>query len=237
MIVCRRALFFEKREQMGESVRLKGVNLLERSVKRLMQEAKNAQQARVLRRAQRGDPDAFEQLAAPYEKHVYALCLRMLACREDAQDAAQETMIRLYHSLGEYRGDAQLSTFIYRIATNVCLDALRRRKVRAGESLDALGEAGYTPPDRQPGPEERLLRKERGEALSQAIDSLSEEMRMPLVLRELHDLSYEEVANALGVGMGTVKSRIHRAREKLARLLRDDPAFAGAQSGKGGRGA
>lgn len=184
-------------------------------------------QARLLRRARQGDADAFEQLVAPYEKRIYALCLRMLAHREDAQDAAQEAMLRLYRAMGSYRGAAQLGTFIYRVTANTCMDALRRRRVRAGESLEALYEEGFSPADSAPGPEEALLRGEENERLSRAIDALSEEMRLPLVLREVNELSYEEVAQTLGVGMGTVKSRIHRAREKLARMLTDTTAKGG----------
>jgi RNA polymerase sigma-70 factor (ECF subfamily) len=202
----------------------------------LMHSLEKARQEKLLRRAQRGDADAFEALVAPYEQKIYALCFRLMAQREDAQDAAQETMIRIYRSLGDYRGDAQLGTFIYRVATNACMDALRKRRVRAGESLEALSEEGFVPADRAPGPEETLLRSERGEAISKAIQALSEEMRLPFVLRELHGLSYEEVAQTLDIGMGTVKSRIHRAREKLVRALsasRDEER----KTGKGGRGA
>ena len=186
-----------------------------------------ARQSRLLRKAQQGDPDAFEKLVAPYEGKIYALCLRMLRQREDAQDAAQETMLRLYRSIGEYREQAQLGTFIYRIATNICLDALRRRQVLAGESLESLYEEGFSPAAEEPGPEEALLHSEEREAVSRAIDMLDADMRAALVLREIHELSYEEVAGALGIGMGTVKSRIHRAREKLAHTLRESRTFGG----------
>ena len=140
----------------------------------MMHSLEKARQEKLLRRAQRGDADAFEALVAPYEQKIYALCFRLMAQREDAQDAAQETMIRIYRSLGDYRGDAQLGTFIYRVATNACMDALRKRRVRAGESLEALSEEGFVPADRAPGPEETLLRSERGEAISKAIQALSD---------------------------------------------------------------
>lgn len=193
-----------------------------------MLDFEKARRAVLVKRAQAGDADAFEQLVTPYEGKIYALCLRMMAHREDAQDAAQEAMLRLYRSMANYRGEADFGTFVYRVTTNVCMDALRKRQVRAGESLDAMYDAGFSPADDAPGPEEALVRGEEHERLSRAIDSLNEEMRLPLVLREIHNLSYEEVAQTLGVGMGTVKSRIHRAREKLARML------SGGQFGKKG---
>ena len=185
----------------------------------MMHDWSKARQEKLLKKAQQGDADAFEQLVAPYEQKIYALCLRLLAHREDAQDAAQETMLRLYRALVSYRGEAQLGTFIYRVTANTCMDALRRRNVRACESLEALDDVGVVPVDDSPGPEETILRAEENERLSRAIDALSDEMRLPLVLREIQALSYEEVAQTLGLEMGTVKSRIHRAREKLARML------------------
>ena len=185
----------------------------------MMHDWGKARQEKLLKKAQQGDADAFEQLVAPYEQKIYALCLRLLAHREDAQDAAQETMLRLYRALVSYRGEAQLGTFIYRVTANTCMDALRRRNVRACESLEALDDVGVVPVDDSPGPEETILRAEENERLSRAIDALSDEMRLPLVLREIQALSYEEVAQTLGLEMGTVKSRIHRAREKLARML------------------
>ena len=195
------------------------MNKSEGGVKRGMLDFEKAKKALLVRRAQQGDADAFEQLVTPYEQKIYALCLRMMAHREDAQDAAQEAMLRLYRSMSSFRGDADFGTFVYRVTTNVCMDALRKQQVRAGESLDALYDEGFSPKDDTPGPEEALMQAEEKERLSQAIDQLSEEMRLPLVLREIHELSYEEVAQTLGIGMGTVKSRIYRAREKLARLL------------------
>ena len=185
----------------------------------MMHDWGKARQEKLLKKAQQGDADAFEQLVAPYEQKIYALCLRLLAHREDAQDAAQETMLRLYRALVSYRGEAQLGTFIYRVTANTCMDALRRRNVRACESLEALDDVGVVPVDDSPGPEETILRAEENERLSRAIDALSDEMRLPLVLREIQALSYEEVAQTLGLEMGTVKSRIHRAREKLAIML------------------
>lgn len=181
---------------------------------------------RLLRRAQKGDSDAFEALISPYERRIYALCLRMLSHHEDAQDAAQDAMIRLYNGLSSYRKEAALSSFIYRVTTNVCLDQLRKRKVRAGESLDALAQEGFSPTDDAPTPEAALLQGERSAALSRAIDRLPEEMRAALVLREIHQRSYEEIAQALSIGVGTVKSRLYRAREKLLVLLKEDATFA-----------
>ena len=178
-------------------------------------------QARLLRRARQGDADAFEQLVAPYEKRIYALCLRMLAHREDAQDAAQEALLRLYRAMGSYRGDAQLGTFIYRVTANTCMDALRRRRVRAGESLEALYEEGFSPEDSAPGPEELALHDEKRRVLAEAMQALPEEQREILILRVVNDLPYERIAEILDLQLGTVKSRLARARMQLKKILAD----------------
>ncbi len=181
------------------------------------------QEEALLSRARSGEADAFEQMLAPYEKRLYAVCLRMLGSPEDAQDALQETMLRIWRGLSAFDGRAQVGTWAYRIATNTCLDMLRKQKNRAAASLDALAEEGFSPADPSESPEEAMIAASRAEAVREALEALPPDSRAALVLRDMQGESYEAVAEALGLALGTVKSRIHRAREKLAGQLARKP--------------
>lgn len=173
----------------------------------------------LLRRARSGDARAFEQLVTPLEGTVWRVCWHYMNQYEDAQDAAQETMLKAWRSIGDFRGDAKLETWLYRLAVNCCLDALRRKKLRAAESSDDLHDAGYEPVDPAPQPEQRALQNEMHGELRQALTQLPEEQRTALILSAVEGRSYEEIAAITGTAMGTVKSRINRARNSLATML------------------
>lgn len=192
------------------------------------------QDALLLRRAQNGDARAFDDLVTPHEKRIYALCLRMSGNREDALDCAQEAMLRIWRSVGSYRKQSSFSTWIYRIATNTCLDMLRKRKVRPSVSLDALTEAGFIPPDATADPHIKAEASARQQALLDGIAALQPDMRAALVLRDVQGFSYEEVAAILDTPIGTVKSRINRAREKLRTILYQNVELFGASRVYGG---
>lgn len=170
-------------------------------------------------RAKRGDAAAFEALVTPHERLIYFTCLKLMGNEQDAGDCAQEALIRAYRAMPTYRHESKFETWLYRIAYNVCLDALRKRKRTAAESLEALSESGYVPVDRGPTPYSALEQKERMAMLKQGIDLLPEEMRTVLVLSQLQELSYEEIAKITDSPVGTVKSRINRARLKLKEIL------------------
>lgn len=176
----------------------------------------------LIRRAQKGDPQAFEALMAPHERKLYALCLRMLGNREDALDCTQDAMLRIWRALHTYRKQASFATWAYRIATNACLDLLRKKKVRPAMSLDMLTETGFLPADSAEGPEAMAEASARKQALEKGIALLPEDLRAALVLRDMQGFSYEEIAEILSVPMGTVKSRINRARDKLRHTLYPD---------------
>jgi len=160
----------------------------------------------------------FERLAAENERTVYAVCFHMMGSREDAQDCAQETMLRAFRAFDAFRRDASFSTWITRIAMNVCTDELRKR--RGSVSLDALREEqGFDAPDQTPTAYARLEEKERLRLLRQALDALPPDARALIVLRDIRGMSYDEIAQTLDLPLGTVKSRISRAREKLSALL------------------
>jgi RNA polymerase sigma-70 factor, ECF subfamily len=164
----------------------------------------------LVHRFQGGEEGAFVELVRRHERRVYNLAYRVLGRTEDARDATQEAFLAAYRHLGRFRGDAAFSTWMHRIAVNVCYDALRRR--REVTTLDG------TPPDLLPGPDHA----ERVAAVADVQRALLEipaDYRVVVVLHELQDLPVEEIAEALGVPVGTVKSRLFRGRAALGRAL------------------
>jgi len=150
---------------------------------------------------------------------MYAVALRMCKNREDAQDCLQDAMLRIYKALPTFKGQSSFSTWAYRITMNTCLDDLRRKKVRQASSLDQMLEVGWAPVDDNNTAERHLENSELKRNLSKAIQTLPEEMRAAVVLRDVQGFSYEEIANMLSTNVGTVKSRISRGREKLREIL------------------
>ena len=165
----------------------------------------------------RRDAAAFEALAAQHERAIYLLCLRMMGNPNDAQDCAQEAFLNAYRAFGGFRGQASGKTWLYRIAYNACLDALRKR--RNDSSLEALRETGFDPADPSPGTEEQVIAKDERRRLREAIALLPDDQREALILTQLEKVPYEEVAQALGVSEGTVKSRVNRAKARLKEIL------------------
>lgn len=178
-----------------------------------------------IRQVLSGDQDAFAHLVAEYEKQVYHLCLKMVGNAEDAEDLAQEAFFKAWKGLKFYKFESSFSTWLYRLTTNVCIDHLRKQKRQAAASLTLDDEENGQElelPDREPMPEEQLLKKERQQQLQQAMGKLEEEARLILTLRVVEDLSYEQIAQIMDLKIGTVKSRIARARERLKNILAGD---------------
>jgi len=176
--------------------------------------------AEFVRRLRAGDRRAFEDLVRAQQHRVYGLALRMLGNAAEAQDVAQEAFLRAHRGLAEFRGDARLSTWLHAIVSRLCLNRLagsERRLARHGE--EALARLA----DDRPGPDQALERGELEEALHRAIGELPEERRIVVVLRDVEGLAYEEIAEVLELPVGTVRSRLHRARldlkEKLERFF------------------
>lgn len=186
-----------------------------------------AEEQKLIDAAIAGDSSAFERLIEPLEGRIYAVALRMCGNREDAQDCMQESMIRIYRALSSFKGQSSFSTWVYRITMNTCLDELRRRKARRSTSLDTLLDSGWSPADETDTPERHAIQSEQRRTLERAIAELPEDMRAAVVLRDIQGLAYDEIASALNVNVGTVKSRISRGRERLREKLSAHPELFG----------
>lgn len=165
-----------------------------------------------------GDPAAFEEIYRRYAEMVFGLALRIGGDRELAAEMTQETFLRVFRHLAKFRGHASLRTWIYRIALNCCRSRLRRRGRRAVEEpterLERLA-------DERASPEQIAAGREAGRHLTAAIAGLPLAFREAVVLRDVEQLSYAEIATVLGVRIGTVRSRIARGRERLRRALEE----------------
>lgn len=165
-------------------------------------------------RAARGDAEAFRQLVEAYQTPAYRLAARM--CGPDsAEDVTQEAFLAAWRALPEFRGDCRFSTWLYRLVSNAAIDFLRReKKHRDTGDVDDL-----ELPDGGPSPQEQAERSDTRDAVRRALDRLSPEHRQVLLLRFMQELDYGEIARALNVSEGTVKSRINRAKSKLREVL------------------
>lgn len=184
------------------------------------------QEAAIVRKVLGGDANAFEKLVLEYEKNVYNIALRMTGNSEDAADMTQEAFIKAYNSLQSFRGDSKFSVWLYRIVSNVCLDFLRSKNRRPTVSLSVEDDDGEDAQldvaDESQSPELLLDRKLTRDSVRRGLDSLPPDYRQILLLREIQGLSYDEIAQALSLEVGTVKSRIFRARKRLCTFLIDD---------------
>ena len=174
-----------------------------------------------------GDTEAFERLVETYENKIYTLALRMSGSPDDAGDIAQEAFLAAWRGLPAFRGEAGFATWLYRLASNAAIDYLRRQRKQRGElSLDDE-ELGLDAVDAGPGPQDAAEGEEVRSAVAAGLGALSEGHRQVLVLRELQGLSYEEIAAVLAVDLGTVKSRISRARSALRKILLENGNLSG----------
>lgn len=189
---------------------------------RLRLATEEATDVQLCERVAGGDDQAFEALVLRYQNRIYAFCARMLADAAEAEDVAQEVFLTLHKSAGEFRGDAAFSTWLYRIAKNQTLNRIKyleRRGRSRRDPIEALHDK-LADHDQSP-PEQRLSDEQTARIVEAHLAELGEEQRTVLVLRDLEELSYEEISSITGLPLGTVKSRIHRGRSVLAeRLMR-----------------
>ncbi len=173
-----------------------------------------------IQRAQQGDVSAFEEIVSLYEKKIYNFTYRMTHSREDAADLTQETLLRVWLGVRRFRGDSSFSTWVFRIASNVCTDRLRSRSRRPALSLDAPvyydnEELEFQVEDDSAGPDEIAEESDLKDAVRSAICQLPVGYRAVLVMRDIQDMSYKEISEVLMCPVGTVKSRLNRARLAL----------------------
>ena len=192
-------------------------------------------EAKIIRAVLDGNTNAFEDLVLEYQDQVYHIALKMVGNEEDAFDLSQEAFLKAYRSLRSFRGEAGFGSWLYRMTANLCIDFLRKRKRRGTEqaaSLDDEEPSGRPReiPDLRWEPQDVLQRKELRAEVQAGLRRLPDEQRLILVLRDVEGFSYKEISDALKIELGTVKSRIYRARAHLAAILTEKGNLFGKTS-------
>lgn len=187
--------------------------------------SKSREEEELVRRAAMRDKEAFRELFERYGQRVFAIAYDVVRRKEDAEDVVQESFVKAYLSLPEFRGQSSFYTWLYRIVYNLAIDYRRKTSRRGGETLEyedsrqsAVTAGASEPP---PSPDEAVSRSERAARIRKELDQISEDHRMVIILREVDGLNYEEIADVLKISKGTVMSRLHYARKKLQKALRD----------------
>jgi RNA polymerase sigma-70 factor (ECF subfamily) len=196
-----------------------------RSLSGVCSDAAGTDPADLLERIRNGDPDAFETVAREHAPRLFRLAMRMTGRREEAEDLVQETLVRSLPALRRFEGRARVSTYLVRALGNLWKNRLRSRKRSRlvgwfrGAPSDEDGAPEFDPADDVPSAQEMLEREDRAEQVRQAVARLDPVRRWTLLLREVEEMSYEEIAEVTGVAVGTVRSRLARARADLKQLL------------------
>ena len=196
----------------------------------------NDQEHNLIQAARNGDQAAFGELVQQYQKRVFALAVRMCPTPELAEEAAQEAFLAAWQGLPFFRGDSAFATWLYRLTSNACVDLLRKENRHQGPSLDDETVSAEVP-DPAPTPEKAVEQQELRRQIEAGLQTLSPEHREVLILREIQQLSYDEIADVLSLDLGTVKSRINRGRRQLREfLLKQGNFLSSAASNKTERG-
>ncbi len=177
------------------------------------------EEAELIARSQQGDQEAFREIFEQYKEKVYRIAYGVVRHREDALDIVQEVFIKLFHSIGKFKGESRFYTYLYRMAMNTAIDYTRKMKKPPTLSIDEEG--GFRPVDNEERRPDRVaIVKELEEKVKLAMDKLSADQKAALILREVEGLSYQEMAEAMGCSIGTVMSRLHYGRKKMQELLK-----------------
>ncbi len=181
----------------------------------------------LIEKSQNGDLESFEELIEEYQLLAFNIAYRMTSNKEDANDMTQEALIKVFKSIKHFRFDSSFSTWLYRIVTNSCIDMIRKNSKIKTYSVDntiETEEGSYQKEmvDNKELPDEVLERKEKREAVHKAIGKLPDKYRIIIILRDIRDLSYDEISEVTELPLGTVKSRISRARNTLKEILSND---------------
>src|SRR5579864_4818061 len=220
--VTLRKLYFQEREKVAAQSN----NGRYRRVKSMAELAhSSAEDAALVRAAQKGDTDAFEELVARHRDKIYARAFSMMRNEDEAIDLSQEAWVKAWQRLAQFQGDSSFATWITRIVINLCLDELRKLQRRRTESIEELDEDSGGVERQMPAitvnPTERLERGELRQRIDRALGQLSHEHRTVLVLHEFEEMEYKEIAKVMDCSIGTVMSRLFYARRKMAALLAD----------------
>jgi len=182
-----------------------------------------AQEKEIIQKVIDGDKNAFEDLVMANQKNVYNLAMKMTRNEDDALDISQEAFVKAYQQLKNFRGDSRFSVWLYRLTYNLCIDFLRKKPKANIIPLTYEDDGGESSPleipDLRDLPEDNAIRSEMRKTIKDSIDELADKHRDVLVMREITGMSYDEMAETLRVNVGTVKSRLARARLKLVELL------------------
>lgn len=186
----------------------------------------NEKEITLIKRSQMGDIDAFEALISDNTRFVYNIALKMLKNKEDAEDISQEALIKVYKNIDSFNMESSFRTWMYRIVVNTCLDHMRKNKVTV-LSIDKPiitehNEFQVEIEDNSFSPEELFERKENQKLIIHALNQLDDSFKTAIILRDINDFSYEEIAEILTCNLGTVKSRISRGRQKLREIIEKD---------------
>lgn len=183
----------------------------------------------LIEKAREGDEKAYRALLSRYERAVYNVCYRMVRDKEEARDLAQEAFMKVFAILDRYNPSYAFSNWLLKITSNLCIDAMRKRRVDTFPMDEPVhttkGDIERQYPSPTDSPDRTLLGKERMALLQRAIDNLPPHYRIMIVLRHQEDRTYDDIASILDLPLGTVKARIHRAREMLKNALERDDAF------------
>ena len=182
------------------------------------------QERRLVKRLKARDERAFREFVTEHQQLVFNLVFRFLGNREEAEDVSQEVFVTVFKSIDRFRAESRLSTWIYRISVNHAknrLKYLQRRKSDRRQSLDSTSETDLQPADRagDPGPESIAIGRQTERLIQNALKALEDDQRLVIILRDVEHLTYEEIGEITGLNMGTVKSRLHRARAALRKSL------------------
>lgn len=186
---------------------------------------------KLIKKAQKGDVSAFEQIITRYRSVVYSVSYRYAENQDDASDMAQEIFLKMFRTINSFQFKSRLSTWIYRVATNTCLDLLKKRRNSFSESAYSY-DVGYEDSDGNQNfaevedtrfmPDKKAEEAETKDVINRAIGRLPDDYRTAVILRDIRGLSYEEIADITDCSVGTVKSRISRARKNLREILSED---------------
>ncbi len=176
-------------------------------------------EAELISRCQQGDQEALKEIFNQYREKIYRVAYGVVRHREDALDIVQEVFVKIFRSIGNYKGKSSFYTYLYRTAMNTAIDSVRKRKKFIASSIDEEG--AFQPSDvAEKRPDAILIDKELEGKVKKAMEKLPEDQRAALVFREIEGLSYQEMADAMGCSIGTVMSRLHYGRMRMQKLLK-----------------